>query len=236
MSNILTVRTTTLEAFRQFIYCASEDKPWINEPNLIATIQGVSEAGVKADFGTAGHLLIEDYPQYKTGDVYKVNEFTFTEEQIKPLVKFHHEHPLMIRETQLARMYHIGGYDLILTGTCDHLEGQVMRDTKFKFSNFDVSDFIDSIQYKAYLHMLGMKYFVYDFFRVHGFDTLADCHKARISDVEEMALVWNDSFENDLYRLMGEFMEYVVHRYLLPFLKINKEKAKKIIAGGIDLK
>lgn len=241
----LSFRVTVLESFRQYMYESNEDKPWLTEENLIDTIKGIERPNVKADFGTFGHEIIED-PEKHIRNGYNTQgfpstwfanlDFKLSSEQVQPLLNFRSEHPLMTREVPLAKMYHINGYDIILTGTCDHLEANVMRDTKFKFSTFNVQDFIDSIQYKAYLHMLGMKYFVYDFFNVRGFETIADCYKARISEVESMPLVWNDSFENDLYTLMGEFMHYVLHKGLIEYLKIDKQKAKKIAAGGINLK
>lgn len=245
MSTPLSFRVTCLEQFRQTMYCDIEDKPWLTEENLIDTIKGIERPNVKADFGTFGHEIIEN-PEKHIRNGWNTQGFPHTTfanldfklslEQVQPLLNFRAEHPLMTREIPLSKLYHVNGYDIILTGTTDHLEGEVMRDTKFKFSSFDVQDFIDSIQYKAYLHMLGMKYFVYDFFNVRGFETIADCYKARISEVESMPLVWNDSFENDLYTLMGEFMEYVLHKGLIEYLKIDQKKANKIAAGGINLK
>ncbi|WP_460374180.1 hypothetical protein, partial [Staphylococcus aureus] len=54
------VRVTAVESYRYFIYNQTEqNESFNNEPNLIATIQGIERPNVKASFGSMGHLIIE---------------------------------------------------------------------------------------------------------------------------------------------------------------------------------
>jgi hypothetical protein len=237
MKPVYTARVTMIEAFREFLYSGDdEDKPWINETNLIATISGVESYNVKAAFGTSGHSIIEDAPAYKTNTGYKVKDFVFSDTQVAPLLKFRSEHPLMSRELPLAKLYVTPWFDLIVTGTCDHLEGIMMRDTKFKFSQFDLTDFMDSAQYRFYLDMAGMKYFYYDFFKVSGFDSMADMAKARIGECESLPLQAYSGMEDDLQSLLADFSDWIQFKGLEQYLAITPVKAQKIISGNPSLR
>lgn len=237
MKPVYTARVTMIESFREFLYSGDdEDKPWINEANLIATLQGVESYNVKAAFGTSGHSIIEDAPAYKTNTGYKVKDFVFSDTQVAPLLKFRSEHPLMSRELPLAKLYVTPWFDLIITGTCDHLEGIMMRDTKFKFSTIDMADYMDSCQYKFYLDMADMKYFNYDFFKVTNFETMADMPKAKISECESLPLQAYAGMQDDLQGLLYEFGEYITFKGLEEHLAITQKKAQKIISGNPALR
>lgn len=232
-----TIRVTAIESFRQFLYCGdNEDTPWINEPNVINTVMGIESTNVKADYGTAGHSIIEDPMEYKTNTGFKVNDFIFTDTQVSPLMDFRAAHPLMTREIPLSKFYTTPFFDIIVTGTCDHLEGNVVRDTKFKFGNFDVADFMDSVQWKLYLDMLGVKQFVYDFFKVTGFDSMADMAKSRIGKCESMPLQSYSGMQDDIQTVLYDFAEWVVFKGLQQYLVIDKKKANRILAGNSSLR
>lgn len=234
---IYTVRVTALENFRMFLWGQNEDnEAWINEPNTIATIQGIESYNVKAKYGTAGHCIIENAEKYRTNTGYQVDKFTFTDTQAAPMIKFRRAHPLMSREIPLAKLYSTPRFDLIVTGTCDHLEGVQVRDTKFKFSSFDVAEYMDSCQYKFYLHMLGLKLFYYDFFRVASFNDIQDCDKARISECESMPLTAYYGMQDDLQTILNEFADWIVFKGLQEYLIITPEKQARILRGDSRLK
>lgn len=261
MKPVYTIRVTAIEAFRQFLYCGdNEDTPWINEPNVINTVMGIESTNIKADYGTAGHSIIEDPKKYRVNIqvdtnefntiasakdiipdlepiyVYKVNDFVFTNTQVSPLMDFRAAHPLMTREIPLAKFYTTPFFDIIVTGTCDHLEGNVVRDTKFKFGNFDVADFMDSVQWKLYLDMLGVKQFVYDFFKVTGFDSMADMAKSRIGKCESMPLQSYSGMQDDIQTVLYDFAEWITFKGLQEHLVIDKKKANRILAGNQSLR
>lgn len=235
---IYTVRCTTIESFREWINCDeqdAEDKFWICEENVIGNIKGIERVNVKADFGSSGHSIIENSPRYKTETGYQVNDFVFTDVQAAPMLKFRKEHPLMVREIALAKAYETPNFILIVTGTCDHLEGVHCRDTKFKFSNFNVADFLESFQWKCYLDMIGLDIFWYDFFRVQSFQTMEDMPKAKIAECESMMVKRSPGMEADIQATINEFALFVEFKGLLPYLQIDDKKRKRIAAGDSSL-
>lgn len=238
MKPIYTVRTTVIESFREWINCDeqdAEDKFWITEENVIGGIKGIERSNIKADYGTAGHSIIENPNRYKTETGYQVKDFVFTDVQAAPMLKFRQEHPLMTREIALSKLYSTPNFDIIVTGTCDHMEGNIMRDTKYKFSNFDVADFLDSFQWRNYLNSADMDIFYYDFFRVHGFETMADIAKAKISECDSMMVKRYPGMEQDIQAIINEFAAFVEHKNLLPYLTIDEKKRKRIAAGDSRL-
>lgn len=237
MRPVYTIRVTAIEAFRQFLYCQDEDnEAWVNEPNVINTVMGIESTNVKADFGTAGHSIIENAPAFRTETGYKVDKFVFTEAQVAPLMAFRADHPLMTREIPLAKLYTTPFFDLIITGTCDHLEGNIVRDTKFKFGNFDVADFLDSVQWKLYLDMLGLNYFVYDFFKVSGFDKLSDMAGSKIGKCESMPVQAYFGMDKDIQSILYDFAEWITFKKLQQYLVIDNKKARRIMAGNPSLR
>lgn len=238
-----TARVTMIETFRSFIYNQTEKNESYNtEANLIDTIKGIYVAGEKADFGTCGHSIIEnpkgnrkwleDLQQWG----YDFNNgYRFTTTQVMPVLNYYQEHPYMIREVPLAKLYRLNQFNLLLTGTADALEGNWLRDNKFKFSSFDVTDYTDSMQHRLYMDMSGMKMFAYDFFRVSKFSKKADCLKAVIGEVETMPVYAYDGMEEYILTILNEFADFVLFRGLENYLKIDNEKARKIIAGDPKL-
>ena len=237
MRKVLTIRTTTIESFRQLIEADDyDDKPWINEDNVINNIKGVEFSNVKADYGTFGHKVIEDSSKYATQTGYQWKNFTFTDQQARPLLKHASEHPLWVREVPLAKLYHTPQFDLIITGTTDCIEGMQLRDTKFKFSTFEVSDFLDSFQWRAYLDMVGLDTFIYDFFRVYGFESIEDCGKARIDECESMPVYRYDGMQSDLQDTINSFADFVTVKGLTGYMGLNEAKIRRIVSGNSSLR
>lgn len=234
---IYTARVTQIEALRKFLWGQTEDnQAWINEGNVTSTIKGISGVNVKADFGTAGHSIIEDALRYKTNTGYQVKKFTFTDKQAEPLLKHAAEHPFWVREVPLSKLYHTTDFDLIVTGTTDAIEGVQLRDTKFKFSSFDLDEYYASAQWRIYLHMIGLNTFHYDFFRVKGFECMDDCNKAVIANCESLAMYRYPEMEQDIQEIIQEFADFVTFKDLTGYMEITLEKYAKIIRGDSSLR
>lgn len=234
---IYSVRVTALECFRMWMFGITEqNEGWNTEQGVIDTIMEVKTVNVKADYGSSGHLIIEHPDSNKTATGYKVDKFTFNHTQVRPILKYVAEHPYMTREVPIAKLYHTQHFDLIITGTCDALEGLFVRDNKFKFSSYSVEDYYESFQWRLYLHILGLDYFVYDFFRVKGFEHLADCEKAVIEDVESMPMFRYEGMEEDINTLLNDFADWIVFKGLQQYLVITPAKYKKIIKGDSRLR
>ncbi|MCW3111324.1 MAG: hypothetical protein JWQ09_5830 [Segetibacter sp.] len=237
MKPLLTTRVTAIESFRMFLYGQTEaNERYINEANVIGTIKGEERFNIKADYGTSGHCIIESPARYKTNTGYQVDDFIFSDTQAIPMLNFRTDHPLMTREIALTKLYHTRHFDLVITGTCDHLEGLHVRDTKFKFSSFDVADFMSSIQWKLYLDMIGLDTFFFDFFSVSGFDKMEDMAKSRIAECESMPLRRYAGMDTDIQSVLEEFAEFVVFKGLESYLTITDKKYKRILKGDNSLK
>jgi hypothetical protein len=237
MERVLTIRTTAVEAFRLWYYGQTESNAmWNTEEKVIATIKGVYEANIKADYGTAGHAIIEDAKKCKQVKGYRHGAFWFTDKQAEPILRYAAEHPYMMREISLSKAHTVGGITLIITGTTDAIEGCQLRDTKFKFSAIDVAEYMDSIQWRLYLDMLGLKYFWYDIFPVKYFDELSDVPKSVIGEVESFLCTPYPEMVNDIQGILTEFMQWISFKNLEQYLAIDNAKARKILAGNPSLR
>jgi len=235
MKPLLTARVTVLEAFRGWMCANEEDEPWRTEENFLQSLKGILIPNAKMNFGSAGHLIIEKPHANKTDTGYLIDGHALTLEQVKPLLQYVSEHPLMKREIPIAKRYSTRFFDLIVTGTVDCLEGCQLRDNKFIFSSKDMSDYLDSLQWRFYLDMLNLNVFFYDFHRVHGFEKLEDCAKARIAETESMMVCAYEGMQGDIQGWLESFAEYVTAKQLTNYLIIDTEKALKIRRGGIKI-
>lgn len=235
--DILTCRVTTLESFRFWLHGQNEENEMYNtEERVIENVIGVSVSSPKMSFGSCGHLIIEKPHANRTPTGYQIGKFSFTDTQVAPLVRYAQEHPYMTREVPASKLYILPDFDLIVTGTVDALEGINIRDNKFKFSSFDMQEYIDSAQHRFYMDMLGMKCFYYDFFRVKSFEYPQDCVKAIIEDVESLFIPWNDGMSEEINSLLTDFSDWVQTKGLTKYLVIAPEKMAKIVKGNIELK
>lgn len=239
---LYTCRVTALETFRLFLHGQTERNEGFNtEANLIDTVKGIHRAGDKADFGTLGHAIIENRKDNRKwmADIgrwgYDLNGYKITTDQAMPILDYIQQYPRMVREITLSKLYKARYFDLIVTGHADGLNGIVCHDNKFKFSPYEVSDYIDSMQWKLYLDMLKMKHFQYDMFRVHGFEVKANSLKARIDPCESFLLHAYEGMERDIQVLIEEFSEWAIYRKLESFLEINEDKYNTIMASEMPI-
>lgn len=234
---IYTVRVTQIEAFRLWLYGQDENnESWNTEQKVIDTLKGEYTANVKADFGTSGHTIIEYPDKNKTDTGYRIGDFIFTDTQVNPLLKYVADHPYMCREVPVSKLYRCQNFDLIVTGTIDALEGAYIRDNKFKFSSFEMQDYLDSVQHGFYMDMIGGRHFFYDFFMVKGFDSISDCSKAVIEDVESLYIPRHHGMDNELQDILTEFSDWVIFKGLLGYLDITANKYAKILKGNPEMK
>lgn len=237
MRLVLTVRTTAVEAFRFWFYGQNESNESYNtEDKVIATIKGIYEANIKADYGTACHAIIEDQAKCKRPNGYQYDKFSFTNKQAEPLIAYTNEHPYMVREIPLSKAYEVNGVTLLITGTTDAIEGCYLRDTKTKFSAVDPMEYMESIQWRLYLDMLGLQHFWYDIFLVKGFEVLADVPKSVIGEVQSFMCTHYPDMVNDIHGILFEFMDWIKFKNLQEYLSITPAKAKKIVQGNPALR
>jgi len=228
---MLTIRVTKLEAFRKYMY--EDENSYNTFENLLLTIKDERGSGDKADYGSAFHKIIE-YPDMVSQHGCLVNGIQFSYAQALPAVEYANAHPLMQKEVPISKVYQTKHFEILVTGTCDGIEGISVRDTKTKYSTVDMQEYMRSYQWRTYLDILGLDTFWYDVFQVRGLDTLADAHKANIEALEPMLCCRYPDMSADVQSLLDEFSQFVIDYDLLQYLEIkdkpqnNSEMGKTI--------
>lgn len=201
--------------------------PYDTEEALIKSIKGIFLGNDKTKTGEAFHSLIEgEYTQ--DGKYCYAKGIAFTKEQAQPAFDFKQQHLRMIHEVPVRRLYQVGRHAIQMSGRVDGLEGIVVRDTKTKFRSIVWQEYLDSLQWRFYLHMLGLDQFYYDVFEVCGFDQLQPGGISYLPDVtilpaESLKCESYPDMYNDCMYWLTEFMGYIHFRNFYHLLKVVDE-------------
>lgn len=200
------------------------------EEALIESIKGVFKGNDKTRFGNAYHDLIEGKYVCDDKDCYQVGPYLFSGAQASPAVIYRRNHQLMVHEMTVASIFKTNYFYIQVSGRVDGMEGAHVRDVKTKFRDVAVQEYLDSYQWRYYLHMTGLDYFFYDVFQVLGFDQvlkkslLFDPSKTFQESIQVQAPVEikcerYDGMHQELTTLLNDFLDYIHSRNLLGFLK-----------------
>lgn len=231
---IYTISVSKIEALHKWLHRQTEDnESYNNEANFLATLQGKFVQIDHAKYGDCFHAIVEgtaklfDYvadantPQQKVIAVYQYKEVMIPHLQGLHAAKYSYDHPLMTKEFPVNKLYHTRNFDIIVTGRVDGLEGNLIRDTKTKYSSPDMQlDYIDSQQWRIYLDILMMDRFVFDIFQISGFKTIADCLKARIKPLEPLYLQRYPDMPEDVETAVQELADYIEAKNLFEYITI----------------
>jgi hypothetical protein len=212
-----------LEKFRRYI---TEASTYDTEESLLQSIKGEFRGNPKTKFGGAYHKIIEGDFKDISGQLLveeKSEYFIFTEKQARPALDYRREHPLMVHEMNVSKVYDTAFFPIQVNGRVDGIEGSHVRDAKTRFKSNDVRDYMDSSQWKFYLDMLGVDIFWYDVFEVKGFDGLPPKPPYKVDAYiiphEPIKCIRYDLMVPEIESLLNGFLDYVHVRNLLPFLK-----------------
>ncbi len=219
------ISVTTLEKFRRYMKGVSS---FDTEESLIESLKGLFTGNDKTKFGSAYHKIIEGEFKSDTNSVFVISDnvlFSFTEQQAAPALKFRNDHPLMVHEMSISKMYDTAFFPIQVGGRIDGIEGREIRDTKTKFRSIDVLEYMDSSQWKFYLDMLDIDIFWYDLYEIRRFNDLPNTNTIIIP--EEVQVIYHqpikcDRYENmhdDLTSLLNDFLDYMHHKNFLHLLK-----------------
>lgn len=202
-----------------------EASPYDTEQSLLESIQGIFLGNDKTKTGGAFHKLIEgDFSSETNG--FLADDILFTSKQAKPAFDFKRQHPTMIHEVSLNKIYRLqNGMEVYVSGRIDGIEGVSIRDAKCKFSSVDFYEYMDSCQWKYYLDILNLNVFYYDVFEVTGFDALPLATDVVFSEVQSLRLTRYGNMVSDCHQVLNEFFEYIQNRNLWQFLKRAPQKA-----------
>lgn len=222
------ISATSLEKFRRYM---KEVSPYDTEGALIETLSGTFIGNDKTKVGGAFHKLIEgDYTA--EGNMFLADNILFTQEQADVAFQFRKDHPAMIQEVPLYKVYETSFGPIQISGRVDGLEGLVIHDHKCKFRNVKWEEYTDSIQWKVYLDIMDTDVFSYNVFEVKGFDQLPTSTPLVLGqDVifiphESMPCLRYDTMHNDVVGLLNDFLSYIRNRNLFHYLKPAVEPPK----------
>lgn len=207
-----TVRVTTLEKYRRFR--DEETETYDTEQSVIDTLFGAFAGNDLTVIGEDFHRIIE------TGD-YNRNKAVFNDSQIITAINHRNDLIPFIAEVSGKKVYQTCLGELMVTGRMDVLQGNVIRDTKTKFSNPTMYDYYRSYQWRLYLDMFGLDRFVYDIFEFSGHDG-TDVSKYELKQHEPFVCVSYNRMHQDIQTLLNDFMSWIDLRNLYHLIQTKK--------------
>ncbi len=220
------ISVTTIEKFRRYMTSASS---FDTEQALIETIKGIFLGNDKTKTGGAFHKLIEG--EFTSDEKhYYADGIAFTKEQAQPAFDYKQQHLRMIHEVPVRRVYQVGEHTIQMSGRVDGMEGIQVRDAKTKYRAIAWQEYMDSLQWRFYLHMLGLNVFYYDVFEVRGFqelqpgkDSIQLLPGVTFRPVESLKCESYPDMYNDCLYWLRAFMEYIQNRNFYHLLKVVNE-------------
>lgn len=212
------VSVSVLEKFRRFQTGTTE---YDTEQALLDTIMGKFVPNDKVKFGSAIHKIIERFNREAyNGEMY-VDDFILSSEQYRPALEYRKQHPLMIHEVPISKVYQTRDLQLLVTGRADGIEGVEIRDIKAKFSLPLWSEYYVSYQWRFYLSMFGLDTFWYDIFEVRDFPPAIINGRAigaYVLEPESFQCLRYDALEDDVLTLCNDFAEFMIRKNYLNLL------------------
>jgi hypothetical protein len=224
------ISVTMLEKFRR--YMAQVAPTYDTEEAVIACISGTFEGNDLTKFGHAFHSILEGkyehlVPQAGAREHKRVviaDGVIFPQDVVQPALDFRAAHPKICFEVpMLPVVFETREQPVLISGRVDAVEALRIRDTKLKFRSIDQREYIDSCQWKFYLHMLEAETFIYDLFEVKGFDgflagptVAAD---VKIIPYDPIVCQAYPTMETDLQQLVYDFLRFCKAKNLFHLLK-----------------
>lgn len=219
------ISVTSLEKFRRFM---TEASSFDTEEALIETIKGEFKGNDKTRIGGAFHKIIEENIKTPTWvndqPGYLVDDIFFSLEQGDVALIYRNDHPLMVNEVSINKIYKTSYGEIMITGRIDSIEGVELRDAKTKFRSPDFQEYLDSCQWKYYLDVLSLDVLWYDIFEIRGFKALGEVTPYLLPDIkivphEPLKCTRYLNLHADCQHLLQEFMDYIDARGFHNLLK-----------------
>ncbi len=210
------VRVTQLEAFRRFI----EGEPYSTEESLIESWSGIFKGNEYTRIGTGFHLLVEKGDITIADNTLLIDEIpiNYNHQQIRTALQYKAEILGCFHEVGHRKVYQIEREEILVTGTCDVLLGNIIRDIKTKYSDLrSIEDYTRSYQWRFYCDIFGVPDFIFDVFQFVGYDKDKngyDVSGLEIKRHEPIECMAYNKMSDDLHYLLYQFVEYVKFKKL----------------------
>lgn len=202
-----TVRVTNLEKFRRFR--DNETETYDTEQSVIDSLSGEFKGNDLTQIGSAFHKIVE------TGKFNIFDDFGVMMNDNQIITAINHRNNLFpfIPEVPNKKSYYTSFGSLMVTGTTDVLQGNILRDTKTKFTAPKMDDYYRSYQWRIYLDIFGLERFYYDVFEFSGHDGM-DVTLYELKQHDPFLCVSYENMKNDIQTLIEDFMSWIDYRRL----------------------
>jgi len=227
-----------LELFRKFI--DEEYGGWFTKDMVVYNIKGLDEYGVKANYGTAIHELLEKgYEPYydEMEGVYRVevknkgnilpDVFEFTREELAPVMQYYDTHRRAVNEIPLLLVLNIQGYEVIMRMRVDQMLGVSVTDHKTSDKEPKLDDFERSLQWKLYLAATEAKVFKYNHFQYQQPKRGPNAGKTIIIHREWEYYPYPEMW-NDIIGWCNRFINFCANENLLDYLEYKQPKGLEL--------
>ena len=209
------VRVTMLEKFRRFRDQVSES--YDTEQSVVDSLTGKFEGNDLTNIGTAFHYVVEKGAYGKTVDrnlIYAKWGVLADDSQIKAFYLHAEDMQPFIPEVRLPKLFNSVLGEITISGCTDVLQGNVLRDTKCKFSPPKMVEYMDSYQWRIYLSIFGLDRFIYDVFEFSGHKECdeRDVTNCTLKQHEPFECIRYENMENDIQTLINDFCEWIRFR------------------------
>ncbi len=212
------LRVSTLEAFRRVIQTEYGD-----EAELVDRIKrgqwAESEGTWQMSIGTAWHACLDGQGEQK-GNLIHYGEYCFHEEALAQAKE--HIGP-GLREVTGSRAWNLGLLNVVVEGTCDHINGLILQDHKTKFSTVDAKDYEPSLQWRFYLSIHGGIRFQYNLFSFRDPKNDGLCE---LTGINSFSFTPYPRMDADLTEWLYKFVDWAESRRLMRFLENSVDTAK----------
>lgn len=223
---MIRVSTTQLDSFR--LVCETDWKP---ENELIAQIKREPFTPTwQMQGGTAFHSAVEgasaDDGFIADGKSYRTwGGFTFEDMTVGGARALIGPGQWEVKAT---KVYDVGRL-VNLVAQVDHIHGLVIQDNKTKWASskpWDVESYADSLQWRAYLDILGASVFRYNLFEFKDPDGGGYCELRNVSSIR----FWPyHGMREDVLVWLRRFVEWCEHKGLISYLE-QRQKAAEVAA------
>lgn len=226
------ISVTSLESFRRYITGASV---WDTEERLLETLSGKFTGNEYTAIGTYFHSIVEDGDEpYRTpdGGVFPVGDpitggpfVLMDNDQLAVACDYKASLTGAIHEVPIGMDFLDGRFPIHVTGRIDLLVGNDIRDIKTEYSESDASDYIDSAQWRFYLHMTDADRFYFDVFEFANYDKEKhgiDVRGLKLTRTYPIECLRYADMERDNMMLLDEFRDYIHQKNLYNILKIKQ--------------
>lgn len=214
------VSVTALEKFRRFLYGVSS---YDTEESVIELLSGKFIPTTKTKVGSAFHKIIECGNSIIENNIVAIDneQIIFSPHQVEQALTYRNNLPEAFHEIEIDKVYNSSSLGPIkVKGRTDLIFGWYVIDVKTKLFSYNKAirdnEYTNSYQWRYYLDMLELPYFIYDIFIINKYkeEMELDLTSCDIIKYPSITCSSYDRLEDDCIKLINEFTNWICKRKL----------------------